>query len=565
MPNIVLKPGSRPPWVGLAAAAWVQVAAGNGYNFPLYSTALKSVLGFNQQQVTILGVANDIGENVGLIPGIVINKLPPWAVLSVGVVFCFLGYGVLWLAVSQTVSGLPYWLLWLALVVGTNSNAWFGTAVLVTNMRNFPLSRGTVSGILKGYVGISAAVYTVLFNLVLGDSASKLLLFLTIGIPIICLAMMFFVRPCTPASGEDSSVHVHFIFTQAASVVLALYLLISTVISDVIPLSDTVSYILVAIMVIILMSPLAIPFKMTLFPVRPEKRIPATGSSDSLVSAEGESAPTNPLLTPFSSASYLGSFLDGEDASDVEILLAEGEGAVKKKRKPKRGEDFKFAQALIKADFWLLWLVYFLGVGSGVTILNNLAQIGIAYGLDDTTILLAVFSFCNFVGRLGSGAVSEHFVRSKTIPRTVWMTLAQMIMVLIFILFALALDGILYVATAMIGVCYGILYSIMVPTASELFGLKHFGIIYAFMLLGNPIGALVLSGLLAGYVYDAEATKQGSSTCVGPDCFKVTFLVLAGICGLGTILSIILTVRLRPVYQMLYAGGSFRLPQSSGH
>ncbi|KAF2323107.1 hypothetical protein GH714_033494 [Hevea brasiliensis] len=208
MPNIVLKAGSRPPWVGLAAAAWVQVAAGNGYNFPLYSSALKSVLGFNQQQLTLLGVANDIGESVGLIPGIVINKLPPW-VLSVGVVFCFLGYGVLWLAFSQTVPGLPYWLLWLALVVATNSNAWFGTAVLVTNMRNFPLSRGTVSGILKGYVGISAAVYTVLFNMALGDSASKLLLFLTLGI-IICLAMMFFIRPCTPASGEDSSVHVHF-------------------------------------------------------------------------------------------------------------------------------------------------------------------------------------------------------------------------------------------------------------------------------------------------------------------------------------------------------------------
>lgn len=278
-------------------------------------------------------------------------------------------------------------------------------------MRNFPLSRGTVSGILKGYVGISAAVYTVLFNMVLGDSASKLLLFLALGIPIICLAMMFFVRPCTPASGEDSSVHVHFVFTQAANVVLALYLLISTVISDVIPLSDTVSYILVAIMVIILISPLAIPVKMTLFPARPKNSIPATGSSNQLVSAEGDLAPTDPLLTPSSSASYLGSFLDSEDASDVEILLAMGEGAVKKKRKPKRGEDFKFAEALIKADFWLLWVVYFLGVGSGVTILNNLAQVGVAYGLDDTTILLALFSFCNFVGRLGSGAVSEHFVR----------------------------------------------------------------------------------------------------------------------------------------------------------
>lgn len=108
MPKSVLKAGSRPPWVGLAAAVWVQIAAGNSYNFPLYSSALKSVLGLNQQKVTILGVANDIGENVGLLPGIACNKFPPWALILVGSVLCFLGYGVIWLAVSETISGLPY-------------------------------------------------------------------------------------------------------------------------------------------------------------------------------------------------------------------------------------------------------------------------------------------------------------------------------------------------------------------------------------------------------------------------------------------------------------------------
>lgn len=111
MRNIALKAGSRPPWVGLAAAVWVEIAAGNAYNFPLYSPALKSVLGYNQQQLTILGVANDIGESVGLLPGIACNKFPPWAVLLVGVVLCFLGYGVIWLAVSQTITGLPYWVV----------------------------------------------------------------------------------------------------------------------------------------------------------------------------------------------------------------------------------------------------------------------------------------------------------------------------------------------------------------------------------------------------------------------------------------------------------------------
>jgi MFS family permease len=161
--------------------------------------------------------------------------------------------------------------------------------------------------------------------------------------------------------------------------------------------------------------------------------------------------------------------------------------------------------------------------------------------------------------------VIKSHCRLKMIPRTLWMTFALMVMLMTFILFAFALNGILYAAIPLLGISYGVLYAIMVPTVSELFGLKHFGLIYSFMGLGNPIGALLFSGMLAGYVYDAEAAKQSSSSCVGPDCFKVTFLVLAGVCGLGTILSIVLTVRIRPVYELLYSGGSFRLPQTSGH
>ena len=106
-----LKAGTRPPWLGLGAAVWVQIASGNAYNFPLYSHSLKSVLGYNQHQLTMLGVANDIGENVGLLPGIACNKLPPWIVLLIGAFSCFLGYGVFWLAVFRTVLYMPYWLV----------------------------------------------------------------------------------------------------------------------------------------------------------------------------------------------------------------------------------------------------------------------------------------------------------------------------------------------------------------------------------------------------------------------------------------------------------------------
>jgi hypothetical protein len=143
-------------------------------------------------------------------------------------------------------------------------------------------------------------------------------------------------------------------------------------------------------------------------------------------------------------------------------------------------------------------------------------------------------------------------------------------MIILYLLLAHAIEGTLYPAVGFLGICYGVQFSILIPTVSELFGLKHFGLFFNFMSLGNPLGALLFSALLAGRIYDNELAKQqgfgliaSSISCVGPDCFKVTFLVLAAVCVAGTISSIILTMRIKPVYQMLYAGGSFRLPQMS--
>ncbi|WJX90414.1 hypothetical protein P8452_72315 [Trifolium repens] len=558
-----VKGGTRPPWVGLGAAVWVQIAVGNAYTFPLYSPSFKSVLGFNQSQVTLLGVANDIGENVGLLPGIVCNKFPPWLMLFIGALFSFLGFGLLWLSVSQTLPSLPYPLLWFALAIATNSCAWLTTAILVTNMRNFPVSRGTVAGILKGYGGISGAVFTEIYRALLHNSSSNFLLFLAVGIPVLCFTVMFLIRPCTPVSGENSSEKWHFLFIQCSSVALGVYLLVTTTLDYILHINSTVSYALVTLMILLLMAPLAIPIKMTLFPQKVDE-------SEVNEQSEGKEI-TKPLLQS-SSATALGSFSDAGGLSEVDLLLAEGEGAVvpSKKRRPRRGEDFTFTEALVKADFWLLFFVYFVGVGTGVTVINNLAQVGAAQGVEDITILLSVFSFFNFIGRLGGGVVSEHFVRTKTIPRTVWMTCTQIVMIILYLLLAHAIEGTLYPAVGFLGICYGVQFSILIPTVSELFGLKHFGLFFNFMSLGNPLGALLFSALLAGRIYDNELARQqgfgliaSSISCVGPDCFKVTFLVLAAVCVAGTISSIILTMRIKPVYQMLYAGGSFRLPQMS--
>ncbi|PHT29519.1 putative metal tolerance protein C3 [Capsicum baccatum] len=63
------------------------------------------------RQLAIIGVANDVGENVGILLGKACNNFPPWVILLVGVCLSLFGYGVLWLAVSQTVLSLPYWVV----------------------------------------------------------------------------------------------------------------------------------------------------------------------------------------------------------------------------------------------------------------------------------------------------------------------------------------------------------------------------------------------------------------------------------------------------------------------
>ncbi|XP_074276145.1 protein NUCLEAR FUSION DEFECTIVE 4-like [Silene latifolia] len=542
--SMAIKPGTRPPWVGLAAAVWVQLGSGNPYTFPLYTPTLKTVLGYNQQQITLLGVAVDVGESAGILPGIVCNRFPPWVVLSIGALCCFCGYGLIWLSVTETLQNLPYWLLWIAHLTAANSSAWFSTAVIVTNMKNFPLNRGLVAGLMKGYSALASGIFTEIYSMVLNKSTSALLLFLTFGLPVICFAMMTLVRLCSPATAsEDTS--QNFLFVQAAGVVLGVFLLTTQVLDSTVYLEKSVCYAFIVIMVVLMLAPLAIPVKMTLFPS--EKKVDRSMSD-----------PLLPSSKSFLSSESNQNVLEGSD-SDQNMLLAVGEGAVEnKKRRPRRGEDFTFGEAMVKADFWLLWVVYFLGSGSGVTVVNNLSQIGYSQGNgNDTTMLLSLFSFCYFAGRLGGGSVSEYFCRTKAIPRSLWMSFTQLIMLVAFLLYASNFNGTHYIATGLIGVCYGVQFTTMIPTASELFGLKNFGVIYNFMMLANPVGALLFSSLLAGSVYDAEAARQGVAACYGADCYRFTFLILAGVCGVGSALGILLTIRIRPVYQMLYNSGSF--------
>lgn len=120
---------------------------------------------------------------------------------------------------------------------------------------------------------------------------------------------------------------------------------------------------------------------------------------------------------------------------------------------------------------------------------------------------------------------------------------------------AFAVPGSLYIGSIIIGFCYGIRIAVSVPTSSEMFGLKRYGLLYNILILNLPLGSFLLSGLLAGFLYDAQATPAvgGGNTCTGAHCYKLTFLIMAAASLVGMVLDMVLVFRTRKLYAKISA------------
>lgn len=561
-------------WMVLVASIWIQSFSANPYS--LYSPTLKTVLGITQFQLNILAVAKDVGEHVGILPGILSNKWPPWTLLTIGSLLAFVGYGLIWLTANDSLESFLYILMLVALCIGSNSATWFNTAVLVTCMRNFSHSRGTIAGFLKGFVGLSSAICTQIFVSFLSSDPLKLLLFLAIGPPAVSSISMSFVRPIKAEDRRDEEEdQSNFFFINILCIVLAIYLFVVTVLEAFVSFpTPLIPSVIAGVMLLFLAVPTFVPLRLFIEHVvvrHGRSRAAAEDLKEPLIHSDRSKGKRSRRKK----AAFPRSRLPDIDEEDEEaFFLALAEGAVGRKKGPRRGEDFKLKQALVKADFWLLFLAFFCGVGPGIVTFDNLAQLGEAHGSSNVTSFLALLSIFNFLGRLGGGFVSEHYVRLYALPRPVWMALAQAVMIVANVLFAFGQRSFLGPASAVMGLCFGVQFSVMIPTASELFGLKHFGLIYNFINLSIPLGSLCFSALLAGLVYDWEGGLQDmranlqanngilgikdevlrsvGTVCHGMRCFRLTYLILAGVCVVGILLSIFLSYRINPVYKTLY-------------
>lgn len=575
-------------WLVFVAAMWLQSCAGIGYLFGSISPVIKSSLSYNQRQVARLGVAKDLGDSVGFLAGSLCEVLPLWAALLVGAIQNLVGYGWVWLVVTGRVPTLPLWAMCILIFVGTNGETYFNTVALVSCVQNFPKSRGPVVGILKGFAGLGGAILTQIYTVIHSPDHASLIFMVAVGPAMVVIALMFLVRPVKGHKQVRPTDGVCFTYIYSVCILLAAYLMGVMLVEDLVDLNHTVITVFTVILFILLLIPIVIPVSLSflidprppeeeaLLP-EPQKQEPGglqRESSELIFSELEDEKPKEVDLLPASERQKRIAQLQAR------LFQAAADGAVRVKRRrgPHRGEDFTLMQALIKADFWLMFFSLLLGSGSGLTVIDNLGQMSQSLGYDNTHIFVSMISIWNFLGRIGGGYFSELIVRDYAYPRPVAMAVAQFIMAIGHIFFAMGWPGAMYIGTLLIGLGYGAHWAIVPAAASELFGLKKFGALYNFLTLANPAGSLVFSGLIASSIYDREAEKQAHQhysqqqnwgsifsgmfgvdeplKCEGAVCFFLTSVIMSGFCIIAVVLSMILVYRTKIVYAHLYGKSS---------
>eukprot|EP01113_Clastostelium_recurvatum_P040911 TRINITY_DN6427_c0_g1_i4.p1 TRINITY_DN6427_c0_g1~~TRINITY_DN6427_c0_g1_i4.p1 ORF type:complete len:466 (+),score=89.07 TRINITY_DN6427_c0_g1_i4:93-1490(+) len=430
-------------YVGFFAGCLMASISGTGYMFSSFAPELKETMGYSQTEINLVGTIMMVsGYASSIFIGTFYDKAGARITAATSAVFLFIGYFLLYLASRH--------LFWSdAVVVGLflslaslGSNGSY-TVGLAGNIKNFPTkSRGVAVGVLAGFYGLSAAIFTKIYQNTFSPDEVQLFRFLSITLAAVCLGAGMFVFTIKTDDQEDT-INVH----------------------------------------------------------------------------AAEKAP----LVPEGGAMHIHMHGKGLDLSPLSLVR--------------------------NAEFWLLAVTFLCITGPGLTVIGNLGSLAIALGADSTTQndLVIVLSVANFSGRMIFGVLSDIFARRVSRPFFLLVSLvvmcASQLVLAIFPSLSLVFLGVV-----LTGLAYGGSWA-MVPTIiSELWGESYFGTNFGLVGLSPALGSFVLGTLLSGAVYESHIPPGGGTLCHGPECYRLTWYILAGLSLAGLVTGYAFLRRTRSYY-----------------
>lgn len=153
---------------------------------------------------------------------------------------------------------------------------------------------------------------------------------------------------------------------------------------------------------------------------------------------------------------------------------------------------------LFDLRLYQLWLVFFLVIGTGVTVNSHLVNImRVQSAFERGYLIVALFALFNAAGRMAGGLLSDRLGRLQSLTLA-FRVIAGMLVLMMVARPPLLLAG----AVALLALAYGSLYSIFPATVVSFFGDRNFGLYYGIVFTG--LGASGLFPYAAGVLFEHQ-------------------------------------------------------------
>ena len=156
-------------------------------------------------------------------------------------------------------------------------------------------------------------------------------------------------------------------------------------------------------------------------------------------------------------------------------------------------EDLSPGEILRTAEFWRIWLLYFIGAGAGLMVIGNVAGMAKSSLGTNAFLAVAILAVGNAAGRVVAGMMADKIGRSRTLA-TIFGLQALFMFGAVSIFGAKSPNAFLLVTLAtVIGFNYGANLALFPTITKDLWGMKHFGLNYGILFTAWGVGGFVMS------------------------------------------------------------------------
>lgn len=586
----------------MVAFAAALASGGPTYAFGLYATQLKAQLHLTQSQLDTVSAANFAAGLVSWIPGLAVDAWGSRTSMVVGGTLEAVALTLYYAACRRLAQerAPPHVSVAVLSVLGFGifvSNALVIGALFKMMVQSCHTTKGSGVGAAKGFLGLGAGVYAVLFDALQLDNNLDFLLLAA------CFCLLAIVLPAALLLPGKEILHQHAV-TEAAGIQhyrvaygglgCLSVLVLATSCHSLFKSNHSHSTIAAINDDRNLMAlrekedPLVVRFILILI-----TWFGPIGALALLPQAEIASPAPGQRRTREPKINCLGEFVHDEEGGGATAAGGEFDALLPPHALPHRtaappppptastassnnddnnirskilSDNYTLVQMLQTGTAWLFCWTCTVRVGSGTLMTNNMGQMVEALHFAPRTAAsaLALFSVAQAAARVGVGTLSDAALGwGKGIPRPAFLIVSTASGILAHALLAVGTSLPIFVLGVVAsGMAFGMIWPLMVLIVGEVFGTKNHGANYMFFDgFTSAIGTVLMSKFLASAVYEANidhgeynndnnsAPDFISTTCYGRACFGMSHAVVVFLSLTCLATSVAVLIRTRNVYQ----------------